>query len=118
MDPKRDGANCDDPIHFMRFDERIHIKMGPSKIEKVSCAECRTYKNKVLLEKNHSMVSNALFTTEKMTGLLVCNTLTSLHFTELISNKLKEVPENIRAKYSIDPSMVLGINNHPFSINS
>ena len=29
--------------NFMRFDERIHRKIGPSKIEMVRCSDCKTY---------------------------------------------------------------------------
>ena len=67
------------------------------------------------MENNHNLVSNALLTTERMTRLAVCNTFTSQHFTELIANKLQEIPENIRAKHSISPSMVPGPNNHSLS---
>ena len=60
-------------------------------------------------------MSNALLTTEKMTRLAMCNTFTSLHITELLTNKLEAIPENIRAKYNIFPSMFLGLNNHSLS---
>ena len=36
--------------NYMRFDERIHIKIGPSKIEIVRCSHCKTYREKIQRE--------------------------------------------------------------------
>jgi len=70
------------------------------------------FRDKVLLDSNQITISNSLLTTEKFTRLAVCNTFTSLHITEMLAKKLQEIPENIRAKYSITPAMLLGLNNH------
>ena len=36
--------------NYMRFDERIHRKIGPSKIEIVRCSDCKTYRERIQRE--------------------------------------------------------------------